>query len=87
MGKAAPHQLNAAESICWRAQCDNAARRPYRMDSPQHATLVVDDIHEEAAEPIDEWILGEFQIQVFDKNGNRISDTRVRKVLKEDDFE
>ncbi|NLG13293.1 MAG: hypothetical protein GX561_03685 [Lentisphaerae bacterium] len=49
--------------------------------------LVVDDIHEEALEPIDEWILGEFQIQVFDKNGNRISDTRVRKVLKEDDFE
>jgi len=49
--------------------------------------LVVDDIHEDAQESIKEWQLGEFVITVNDARGNEISLTRIRKVLKEDDFE
>ena len=49
--------------------------------------LVVDDIHEDAQESIKQWQLGELVISVFDASGNEISVTRVRKVLKEDDFE
>ncbi len=49
--------------------------------------LIVDDIHEDAQESIKEWQLGEFVITVNDASGNEISQTRVRKVLKEEDFE
>ena len=49
--------------------------------------LIVDDIHEEAQESIRQWQLGEFVIRVNDNHGNEISETRIRKVLKEEDFE
>ena len=49
--------------------------------------LEVDDIHEDAMEAIDGWIIGEYMIEVFDRNGNRMTETHVRKILKEDDFE
>ena len=49
--------------------------------------LEVDDIHEDAMEAIDGWIIGEYMIEVFDKDGNRMTETHVRKILKEDDFE
>ena len=49
--------------------------------------LEVDDIHEDAMEAIDGWIIGEYMIEVYDKDGNRMTETHVRKILKEDDFE
>lgn len=49
--------------------------------------LEVDDIHEDAQEAIDGWIIGEYLIEVFDRDGNRMTETHVRKILKEDDFE
>lgn len=49
--------------------------------------LEVDDIHEDAMEAIDGWIIGEYLIEVFDRNGDRMTETHVRKILKEDDFE
>ena len=51
------------------------------------ALLEVDDIHEDAQEAINGWIIGEYLVEVFDHNGNRMTETRVRKILKEDDFE
>lgn len=49
--------------------------------------LEVDDIHEDAMEAIDGWIIGEYMIEVYDRDGNRMTETHVRKILKEDDFE
>ena len=49
--------------------------------------MEVDDIHEDAMEAIDGWIIGEYMIEVFDRDGNRMTETHVRKILKEDDFE
>ncbi len=49
--------------------------------------LEVDDIHEDAMEAISGWIIGEYLIEVFDRDGNRMTETHVRKILKEDDFE
>lgn len=49
--------------------------------------LEVDAIHEDAQEPIEGWILGEYHISVFDVNGALMAETRVRKVLKEEDFD
>lgn len=49
--------------------------------------LTVDDIHEDAQEPISEWILGEYLITIFDTSGDVVSETRVRKLVKEADFE
>lgn len=47
----------------------------------------VEDIHEEALEPIKEWILAEYHIAVRDADGNLLDETWVRKVLKEEDVE
>ena len=55
--------------------------------SAQCTLLEVDDIHEEAMEPISGWIIGEYLVEVFDRDGNRMTETHVRKILKEDDFE
>lgn len=49
--------------------------------------LYVDDVHEDAQEAIDSWLLGEYHIQVFDQGGNLAGECRVRKVLQEEDFE
>jgi len=47
----------------------------------------IDAIHEEAKEPINGWLLGEYHICVYDVNGALMAETRVRKVLKEEDFD
>ena len=47
----------------------------------------VEDIEEEALETIRGWCLAEFHISVLDSGGNLMGETRVRKVLKEDDLE
>ena len=47
----------------------------------------VEDIEEEALEAIRGWCLAEFHISVLDSGGNLMGETRVRKVLKEDDLE
>ena len=47
----------------------------------------VDDIHEDALEPIKGWQLCEYHICVFDEMGVKIAETFVRKVLKEGDLE
>ncbi|MFA6815958.1 MAG: prepilin-type N-terminal cleavage/methylation domain-containing protein [Lentisphaeria bacterium] len=47
----------------------------------------VEDIHEEAQEHIKEWCLGEFHIQIFDVSGKLMAETRVRKLIKEEDLE
>jgi type II secretory pathway pseudopilin PulG len=47
----------------------------------------VDDIHSEAQEPINGWQLGEYHIRVYDVNGVAMAETKVRKVLKEEDFD
>jgi len=49
--------------------------------------LDVDDIHEDAQEAINEWQLGELVISVYDNRGNQVSETRMRKLLKTEDFE
>ena len=48
---------------------------------------VEDNIEEEALEPIRGWCLAEFHITVLDSGGKLMAETRVRKVLKEDDLE
>ncbi len=48
--------------------------------------IQVEDIHEEALEPIDGWILGEFHVTVYDVSGNVMAECRVRKVLKDEDW-
>jgi len=50
-------------------------------------TFIVDDIPEEALEPIQNWLLAEFVITLYGPNGDLISETHVRKLLKEADFE
>jgi hypothetical protein len=47
----------------------------------------VEDLPEEALESIRQWHLGEFHIQVFDVNGKLMEETRVRKLVKEEDLE
>lgn len=47
----------------------------------------VTDLPEEALEPISGWRLGEFVIQVMDPNGNLVGETRVRKLVREEDLE
>ena len=47
----------------------------------------VEDVHEDALEPINGWILCEYHIQLFDATKVKIAETSVRKVLKEDDVE
>lgn len=47
----------------------------------------VEDIHEEALEPIRGWMLAEYHIVVYDRNGSAMAETTVQKVLKEDDVE
>lgn len=47
----------------------------------------VEDLPEEALEAIREWRLGEFHIQVFDVNGKLMEETRVRKLVKEEDLD
>ena len=47
----------------------------------------VEDIEEEALESIRGWCLAEYHIAVLDSGGNLMAETRVRKVLKEDDLE
>lgn len=46
-----------------------------------------DDLPEDAQEAIRGWLLGEFHIEVFDVAGNLMDDIRVRKLVKEEDFE
>ncbi len=47
----------------------------------------VEDIHEDAQEAINNWILCEYHIQLFDSANVKIAETNVRKVLKEEDVE
>lgn len=47
----------------------------------------VTDLPEEALEPINGWRLGEFVIRVKDPNGNVAGETRVRKLVREEDLE
>ena len=47
----------------------------------------VEDIHEDALEPIKGWQLCEYHIYVTDEAGVKIAETYVRKVLKEGDVE
>ena len=49
--------------------------------------LTVDDVHEEAQQPLKKWLLGEYLIQVTDSGGELVSETRVRKMLREEDFQ
>lgn len=49
--------------------------------------LVVDDIHEEAQEANRGWQLGEYVVVVYDANRRPMAECRVRKVVKEEDFE
>lgn len=48
---------------------------------------VEDGIHEEAMEHIRQWLLAEYHISVYDASGKMLSETFVRKVLKEEDVE
>ena len=47
----------------------------------------VEDIHEDALDPIRGWLLCEYHISVYDDVGVRIAETFVRKVLKEEDLD
>jgi len=47
----------------------------------------VEDVHEEALEPIGNWILCEYRIVVYDRGGKAMAETKVQKVLKEEDLE
>lgn len=42
-------------------------------------------LSQDALEPIDGWVLGEFHIRVYDTAGNVMADTRVHKVVREED--
>ena len=48
---------------------------------------VEEDIEEEALDSIREWQLAEFHIVVYDREGIAMEETRVQKVLKEEDLE
>ena len=41
---------------------------------------------EEARQPIDGWVLGEFRIVVWDVAGNRMGETTVQKVIRDGDL-
>jgi type II secretory pathway pseudopilin PulG len=47
----------------------------------------VEDLPEEALEPIQGWVLGEFRIEVYDVNGAPMGSVTVQKVVKEEDCE
>ena len=47
----------------------------------------VEDVHEDALEDINGWILCEYHITLFDATNVKIAETNVRKVLKEEDIE
>lgn len=47
----------------------------------------VEDIHEDALDPINGWQLCEYYIFITDEAGVRIAETTVRKVLKEEDLD
>ncbi len=47
----------------------------------------VEDIHEDALEAIEGWLLCEYHVMLYDETGTMIAETRVRKVLKEEDLE
>jgi prepilin-type N-terminal cleavage/methylation domain-containing protein len=49
--------------------------------------LEVTDIPEEAQEPIQGWLLGEFVIRVRDPSGGLIGEVRVRQPVREEDLE
>lgn len=49
--------------------------------------LTVEDLHEEALEPNRGWQLGEYLVVVYDSDRRPMAESRVRKVLKEEDFE
>lgn len=55
-----------------------------------HATCELydldDGLPEAALESIQEWRLGEFHIQLFDKEGNLVNEQFIRKLLKEEDL-
>jgi type II secretory pathway pseudopilin PulG len=46
----------------------------------------VDDLPDEALEPIQGWVLGEFVINVYDPGGDSIGEVRVRKLVREEDL-
>ncbi len=48
---------------------------------------VEDGIEEEAIEAIRGWILCEYHVVVYDREGIAMAETRVQKVLKEEDLE
>ena len=48
---------------------------------------VEEDIEEEALDAIRNWLLAEYHIVVYDQQGNEMAETRVQKVLKEEDVE
>jgi len=47
----------------------------------------VEDIHEEALEHINEWLLAEYHVAIYDGTGALLADTFIQKVLKEEDLE
>ena len=49
--------------------------------------LTVEDVHEEALEVNRGWQLGEYLVVVYDADRRPMAECRVRKVLKEEDFE
>jgi len=63
---------------------DGLLPQDYRMTCD---LVEVTDLPEEALEPINGWRLGEFLIQVLDPNGNLVGETRVRKLVREEDLE
>lgn len=46
----------------------------------------VEELPDEALESIREWRLGEYHIQLFDRDGNLMVEQRIRKILKEEDM-
>ena len=48
--------------------------------------LEVDDIHDEALTAIRQWRLGEFHVTVHNAQGQLVGESRVRKLVKEDDL-
>ncbi len=46
-----------------------------------------EDVHEDALESINGWILCEYHIQLYDASNVKIAETTVQKVLKETDVE
>ena len=47
----------------------------------------VDDIHDEALEHVNEWLLGEYHIVLRDREGQVKGENWVQKLIKEDDLE